>query len=443
MNMKRQLRTFFVLFMVSLCGGCAEEHITEECTISKTDLPKVKKAIEELNQFIHTMDVQTTRSGNVFTVDDVKYVTRSMSATRSAFEVDNNVIPDTILYLVNFGDEEDNSGYAVLDATERSGAIILAVVENGYISPEDFLFDATPVDEEEFPNFEFYDPLEDDFYVGDEGAMANQFLHFASATNSNETPDISGSGCGSVTDWRPTKQVAPMIETCWHQEPPFNKYCPLNNKGVHKKAGCVAVAVGHILAYHGYPQEGLTIEGTACNWEDMRRVANKNNYFKTNEIEKTEQVARLLAYIGDESNMLYGTKQSFAFPNAAKRCLKNKFGYTNTQRHTNYDETKIIEMLDNGCPVFLAAVSGAVNGHAWVIDGYKKYTRYVNSVQENRYYMHCCWGWPRGRCNGYYLSKVFDLRNGAIELSHKDTPGTKDCDFDVLYRMVTYDKPVK
>lgn len=58
-------------------------------------------------------------------------------------------------------------------------------------------------------------------------------------------------------------------------------------------------------------------------------------------------------------------------------------------------------------------------------------------------YMHCCWGWPRGRCNGYYLSKVFDLRNGAIELSNKDIPGTKDFDFDVLYRMVTYDKPVK
>ena len=185
----------------------------------KADSPKVEKAINELNQFLQTMEIQTTRNGNAFTVDDVQYVTRNMSTTRSAFEVENNVLPDTILYLVNFGDETDNSGYAVLDATERSGAIILAVVENGYVSPEDFLFDTTPV------------------------------------------------------------------------------------------------------------------------------------------------------------------------------------------------------------------------------DGYKKYTRYSNGEQQNKYYMHCCWGWMRGQCNGYYLSKVFDLRNGAIELENKDTPGTKERDYDMLYRMITYDKP--
>lgn len=437
--MKEHLKTILVSFAAFLLVGCTEEYVTEERTMPKTDSPKVEKAINELNQFLQTMEIQTTRNGNAFTVDDVQYVTRNMSTTRSAFEVENNVLPDTILYLVNFGDETDNSGYAVLDATERSGAIILAVVENGYVSPEDFLFDTTPVDEEEFPNFEFYDPIEDDYYVGDEGAMANQFLYFATVIAPDETPGISGSG--TITDWRPTKQVGPMIETCWHQNPPLNKYCPTNNKGVNKKVGCVAVAVGHILAYHGYPQEGLSIDGVDCDWEDMRSVANKNNYFRINEAEKTEQVAKLLADIGDGCNMLYGTEQSFAFPNAAKRCLKNKFGYTNAKRHVVYDEAKIIEMLNNDCPVFLAAVSGVAKGHAWVIDGYKKYTRYSNGEQQNKYYMHCCWGWMRGQCNGYYLSKVFDLRNGAIELENKDTPGTKERDYDMLYRMITYDKP--
>lgn len=437
--MKKNLIISLTVLASVLLTSCTEERIASGYTSQEPNSPKVEKAINELNQFLQTMEIQTTRSGNTFTVDDVQYVTRHMGTTRTAFEVDNNVLPDTVLYLVNFGDETDESGYAILDATERSGAIILAVVENGYVSPEDFLFDSTPVDEEEFPNFDFYSPTEDDYYVGDEGAIANQFVYFATVIEPDGTPGISGSG--TATDWRLTKQVSPMLETCWFQGYPLNKYCPTNDQGTHKKAGCVAVAVGHIVAYHGYPQEGLVVDGISCNWNDMRDVANKSNHFKTHETEKTNQVAKLIAEIGKECNMLYGTNNSFAFPNAAKRCLKNMFGYTNTERHTVYDEAKIVEMLDNDAPVFLAAVSNIAQGHAWVVDGYKKYTRYYNNVQENKYYMHCCWGWPQGRCNGYYLSKVFDLRNGALELNEGDVQGTKERDFDILYRMVTYDNP--
>jgi hypothetical protein len=83
--MKEHLKTILVSFAAFLLVGCTEEYVTEERTMPKTDSPKVEKAINELNQFLQTMEIQTTRNGNAFTVDDVQYVIRNMSTTRSAF----------------------------------------------------------------------------------------------------------------------------------------------------------------------------------------------------------------------------------------------------------------------------------------------------------------------------------------------------------------------
>ena len=56
---------------------------------------------------------------------------------------------------------------------------------------------------------------------------------------------------------------------------------------------------------------------------------------------------------------------------AARKCFE-ALGYKNVELDWGYDESKVIETIDNDCPVFMSAIDGLIDGHAWVIDGYKK-----------------------------------------------------------------------
>ena len=365
--MKEHLKTILVSFAAFLLVGCAEEYVTEERTMPKADSPKVEKAINELNQFLQTMEIQTTRNGNAFTVDDVQYVTRNMSTTRSADNIDN----DTILYLVNFGTSGEDGGYAILNAKENTDMKVLAVVEKGSIAAEDFIFEDNPIN---IPDFHFYNENADDYYVGAAGggSEANQIVHFAAAID----PEL-GSG-GGESNWRFVNAVEPMLETKWHQDPPFNNESPIV-LGHLTPAGCVAIALGQILAYHEYPQN-ITFDGMSCYWDDMKAVWDKKWGAYGTESQR-QQAARFIRTIGRLCNMVYYSNASgdkrfgFALPSAAEACLRDEFGYSNVKRVQEYDEEAIINALNNGCPAFVAGVSEVKDGHAWVIDGYKCHSR--------------------------------------------------------------------
>ena len=66
-----------------------------------------------------------------------------------------------------------------------------------------------------------------------------------------------------------------------------------------------------------------------------------------------------------------------------------------------------------------------------------------NGVHKTRYYVHCNWGWEGGACNGYYLSGVFDLSDGAVTSDAGTGNTSADFDFDWWFRTVTYDNPNK
>lgn len=63
-------------------------------------------------------------------------------------------------------------------------------------------------------------------------------------------------------------------------------------------------------------------------------------------------------------------------------------GYTNATKHVGYDENDIVPMILAGKPVFIAAISGVVDGHAWVIDGIMRQSK----GSETRELLHCNWG---------------------------------------------------
>ena len=47
-------------------------------------------------------------------------------------------------------------------------------------------------------------------------------------------------------------QVEPLIQTAWHQNKPYNAYCP---DGM--LAGCVAIAMAQVMNYYRYPSHGI------------------------------------------------------------------------------------------------------------------------------------------------------------------------------------------
>lgn len=460
------MRKILVMAMTVLCvfAACQEgtefvgqgtkQELGEEKISYKVSM---QEAVDELNAFLQEMDIETTRtrSGGAFTVDDIVCVTRNASNTRATYtEVDNNVISDTALYLINFGDETEENGYAVLSADSRAAGIVLAVTERGYITQENFLFE-TDLDFEgndELLDFNFYNAVDDDYYVALTDGEGNNISHvlLQQCTDDNRLVEGAGGGGGSgsssgpaTTGWAYDLSVSPMLTTRWFQRRPFNEDCPIK-KGNNAPVGCVAVALGQIMAYHEYPNDGFTIDGMTCNWDDIKTVCGKSNNYRMGYAHQHEQVAQFLAKVGSDCNMLYTSEFSFATPLAAKKCMEKSFyGYTNAKRNIGYNETTIVNSLNSGNPVFIAAISDIVNGHAWVIDGYKRQSRYVSGVHKTRYYMHCNWGWEGGACNGYYLSGVFDLSDGAVTSDAGTGDTSADLDFDWWFRTVTYDNPNK
>ena len=50
-------------------------------------------------------------------------------------------------------------------------------------------------------------------------------------------------------------EFGPLLTTAWHQQDPYNQYCPMGDGG-RCVVGCVATAAAQILAYHQWPPEG-------------------------------------------------------------------------------------------------------------------------------------------------------------------------------------------
>ena len=75
----------------------------------------------------------------------------------------------------------------------------------------------------------------------------------------------------------------------------------------------------------------------------------------------------------------------------------------------------IINSLDIGLPLLCRGRDG-VNGHVWVIDGYKIYACTMKNEVTGEtaditdYFFHCNLGWE-GSCDGYYRSCIFNTQN--------------------------------
>ncbi len=208
-------------------------------------------------------------------------------------------------------------------------------------------------------------------------------------------------------DIKSMQSVEPLLVSSWNQDSPYNSWCPIDPAGPGGRcyAGCVATAMGQLLYYYRYPQQGQgsyayshpeygTISAnfgtTTYNWAFMPSAISKRN----------NSIGELLFHQGVSVDMDYGPDGSGMWNHKAAYSLKTHFRYGPETQYFFRDSVSIdwdsllVTNLDQRKPLYYAGWAGvqSTSGHAFVCDGY----------QPANYY-HFNWGWG-GSQDGYFYT---------------------------------------
>ena len=212
---------------------------------------------------------------------------------------------------------------------------------------------------------------------------------------------------GKLKESKSTNAVEPLLTEKWHQGCLYNNLCPSFAKVPcgHAEVGCVAVAMGQIMHYWGYPETGwgsnsynnpggqlsADFGNTVYDWEHM-----PDSLTETSSEEEIEAVATLLYHCGVSVNMNYGTNGSNASSSDVPDAMMHYFSYSrriHREKKADYNNEEWVSLLKNSFdslrPVYYSG-SGSAGGHAFVCDGYDE-----NDL------LHFNWGWG-GNGDGFF-----------------------------------------
>ncbi len=200
--------------------------------------------------------------------------------------------------------------------------------------------------------------------------------------------------------------VEPLLRTTWDQGNYYNSLCPADpgGPGGHCWAGCVATAVGQLMFYHRWPNQGTgeysythpvygeqyaNFGETSYNWNGMETALEGPN----------SHIALLLNHLGVSFDMDYGPNGSGMWNHSAANSMRNYFKYGPQTQYIFRDTTTmnwdsiLVANLDARKPLYYAGWEGvgSTSGHAFVCDGY---------APDNFY--HFNWGWSSSY-DGYFL----------------------------------------
>lgn len=462
------LSLVLVLFACTKEVGMEDVQTTNEIEVN-TDGTTIdaQRAINSLFSMLNEIDsTDETRSGSVsyriinqelVEMKDVVGVTRANSNEEVCAGIDNN------FYIVNFEDDKGRLSSAVLGASENLPPV-LAIMNGGDLSSADFQKAWQKMQNETTAN-----PLSASLVTDVEENTAPleniiSFLSLPPATPGDKPILTPGTGDDdddnddddTITpkyyytevetlsyDWVAKEGVGPLLYSHFDQRTPFNDQYDFNpNTNANRVAGCGIVALAQVLSFNKLEKNvGPTIiSGKAINWRVIESAINKQDsiykrfYNKVWTIDnctpsENAELAKLHRAIFDSVEpVLYPTKTGLDWLQA-KYFLENR-GCKNVTR-TYYRDDLIVDMLVNkGLPVYTQGwCTGCDEGHAWVIDGRRRFERYANNlyieycdgVELSRYsvceptgeedvLVHCNWGWE-GICDGYFHSGIFDVAN--------------------------------
>ena len=232
------------------------------------------------------------KSGRARQIEEVR-VLRSDETTLRSGSGEVVAIPDTLAYVCNFA---DSAGFAIICADDRVGCPILAYVGEGTLG-----------DEVENPGLAMVLANMEDYLIGSIQKFETEkdsLLQVAETQLQGDTTCLRRTYTGKY-DLVSEESVAPLINTKWGQDAPYNSYVPLCPSGGHMLAGCVAIATAQIMAYYEFPK---VLDGYSFNWKDMK-YSSCAEYVS---VPARNSIARLVQLIGTHVEMSYGCEGSGA-----------------------------------------------------------------------------------------------------------------------------------
>lgn len=382
-----KLLKFPALLAVALfAAGCtdnaadliSEEH-GSETPRSRTITPE--QAINNVQAFIEAFENNwsaISRTDNFVkrSISDVQVFEKTQSSHLSR----SVELPDTLFYIVNFA---DSAGYVVAGAQEGMEPIY-AFIESG-------TGDSNSLINKPNPGVGMY--WEDAVFVYEDAPIINR-------------PD---------NKWYITEVKKPMIAAQWGQgsfgEPAYGKYFRNNI------AGCATVAAAQILYHFSKPGfiQWTEADGTAYSsqiiWSRIKMdCGTYNGILHPNLCPNSfEEVAKLMRYIGINCNADDSEINTTSITPENLISWFNKQAWVRASALAKYNETDIIQNMKSENPILMCATNSADMGHAWVLDGFISATH----NGESKKLVFCNWGYS-GDYNGYYLSKVFNYKNGPV-----------------------------
>ena len=221
--------------------------------------------------------------------------------------------------------------------------------------------------------------------------------------------------------------IAPLMQTQWSQDAPYNNLCPVLPDETRCVTGCVATAMAQCMYYTemraGYTTSYTTAEipgytskqgslefdiegipaGTPIDWYKLALTYNSGDTD-----EAAVEVAKLMKICGESVQMHYGKNSSSSLFYTAD-ALKNYFGYSNSvelKYRSDYSYSDWVNMLYHelslGRVVLYRGEKSSGDGHAFVCDGY-----------QGEDFFHINWGWE-GRSNDYFKLSALDPHSEGI-----------------------------
>ena len=230
---------------------------------------------------------------------------------------------------------------------------------------------------------------------------------------------------GRIKDQRNVTVVQPLVTAQWGQGQFYNSFCPedASSTNGHALVGCVAVAMGQIMHYwgypingtgshsylpissstfepSGYPQQTADFGATTYQWANMPNELNGSS-----STAQVNAVATLLWHCGVSVEMMYGVSGSGAYSGSVPMALQGYFNYSSDMQGINrYDYSSaqwlslVKASLDMNRPVYYSGSdTQGLGGHAFVCDGYD-----ANDL------LHFNWGWY-GNHDDYFADGALNV----------------------------------
>ena len=330
---------------------------------------------------------------------------------------------DTALYVFNF---KDDNGFALVSANPNTEGLI-AVTESG--NYKDCITENTAFAE----------------YVSMAKRMIRDSIKPYPKEPEGHIPMIK-------RDTLSREQRGPYISVQWGQDYPEGVFFP------NTKAGCVNVAILQILSYYKYPKQiTLTYQNAdsafiKLDWDKMRLHTTSSSMLETScspyyhkAHSDIAHLCRQIAeythsqFIPEELKFNYNLYNYYYY---GDRCLDyalntkasiddahNAFsllGYT-TSNILDYKPGCTCTPLSRYQLIYMRGRDeNSEYGHAWVVDGFKKYVVKTESYETIDFttttittiYNHINWGF-NGKCNGYFLDNIFAPQKGKAYDNNK------------------------